>query len=112
MSSPVTHGLSGLSFGTPTSSGYVVQSLDTSSKAGVVAEVFDETGCRVHSRYDDITTEVTFEAIIQGATLPTPGAVFTVNSQAYETISVDKKWSNKEFTRCSIKGKVSANITP
>jgi len=111
MSSPVTHGISGLTFGTPPVAGYVVQSVSNSSKAGVVAEVFDENGCRVHSRYDDTTNEVTFDAIIAGATLPTPGSIFTVNSTDYETLSVDKKWENKGFVSCSIKGKNSANIS-
>ena len=83
MSSPVTHGISGLTFGTPPVAGYVVQSVSNSAKAGVVAEVFDENGCRVHSRYDDNTNEVTFDAIIAGATLPTPGSIFTVNSTNY-----------------------------
>ena len=111
MSSPVSYGISPLTFGTPTVSGYVVQSFSQASKPGVVAEVFNENGCRVHSRYDDNTNEMTFDAIIQGATLPTPGSIFTVNSVDYETLSVDQKWGNKEFTACSIKGKNSANLS-
>lgn len=111
MSSPVTHGITGISFGSPTVAGYVVQTFSSSSKAGVVAEVFDENGCRVHSRYDDTTNEMTFDAIIKGATVPTPGSIFTVNTVDYETISVDTKYGNKEFTACSIKGKNSANLS-
>jgi len=111
MSYPIEYGISGLTFGSPAVNGFVVQTFSNSSKAGVVAEVFDENGRRVHSRYDDVTNEMTFDAIIKGATLPTPGQIFTVNSVDYETLSVDAKYGNKEFTACSIKGKNSANLS-
>jgi hypothetical protein len=112
MSLPQTYGLSSVVFGNPaTITGYVVQSFDASNKCGVVAEIFNETGQRVASRYDDLTTEITFEAIINGATLPTPGAEFTYNAIKYETLTVDQKWTNKSFTSATIKGKVSANLS-
>lgn len=109
---PVTHGLESLTFGVPaTLTGYVVQAVSTSLKSNVVAEVFNESGVRVHARYDDDTTEMTFDAILQGATVPSPGAVFTFQSVKYETLSIDTKWSNKDFTAVSIKGKRSEGIT-
>lgn len=111
MATPNSYGLTSLTFGTPTVTGYVVQAVATSQKTGVVAEIMDESGVRVHARYDDLTTEVTFDAIIQGATIPEAGSTFTVDGSTYEVISVDVKRSNKEFKAISIKGKKSEGIT-
>lgn len=106
-----TYGLNTLTFGTPAVTGYVVQSHSVSTKPAVTAEVFDENGIRVHSRYDDITSEVTFDAIFAGATLPTAGGTFTVDSVTYEVLGIDLKRTNKGFKEVSIKGKTSAGVS-
>src|SRR3954469_19730563 len=102
-----TYGLSSLVFGTPAVTGYVVQSHTTSSKPACIVEVIDEAGNRVHARYGDITDEVTFEALLNGATLPIVGATFAVDSVTYEVLSVDIKRENKGYKTVSIKGKKS-----
>lgn len=106
-----TYGLTSITFGTVGLSGYVVQDSSVASTPQVVAEVFDITGARAHVRYDDVTDELTLNAVLQGATLPTPGAVFTYNGANYETVSVEKKQANKDFVKVTIKGKKSAGIT-
>lgn len=106
-----TYGLSALTFGVPAITGYVTQSYDDSNTAANAVEVFNETGNRVVSRYDDQTNAVTIEAYLQGATLPVAGAVFTFNATKYEVLSVDKKGANKDFTKVSIKAKKSEYIT-
>lgn len=109
--SATTHGLSTVVFGTPSLTGFVIQDYSLSTKANVVAEVFDENGIRVHSRYDDVTKEVTVSAVFAGASLPSPGAVFTYDSVSYEVVSVDQKRSNKGFQEVTIKGKTSAGVS-
>jgi len=109
--SATTHGLTTLTFGVPTLTGYVIQSYDSSTKAANVVEVMDEQGNRVVSRYDDITTEITIDAKLAGASLPAPGSTVTYNTIVYEVLSIDKKGVNKDFTTVSIKGKVSAGIS-
>src|SRR5271154_6637671 len=113
MSLPQTYGLSSVTFGTGTYAitGYVVEGVTLSNKCGINAEIFNELGQRVVVRYDDLTVDLSFDAIIQGATLPVPGAEFTLNSIKYETMSVDVKSTNKEFTKVAIKGKTSTGIT-
>jgi hypothetical protein len=106
-----TYGLSGLTFGVPTKSGYVVQAFTHSATPALVVEIQDETGVRKHVRYDDQTEEITVEAIIQGATLPTPGGTFVYDGTTYEILSVEKKGSNKDFVRVSIKGKKSEGVS-
>ena len=106
-----TYGLSALTFGVPTITGYVTQSLDLTNTAANAVEIHNEVGNRVVSRYDDQTWTGSFEAYINGATLPVAGGVITVNAIKYEVVSVDKKAANKEFTKASIKVKVSENIS-
>ena len=106
-----THGLSTLTFGVPVLTGYVVQSYTNANHCANVVEILDESGNRVVSRYDDSTHEITLEAILAGATLPTVGGTFTYDSVTYECLSVEKKGENKGAVKVSIKGKVSENIT-
>lgn len=106
-----TYGVSGVVFGSPALTGYIVQSNSVSSKPAVVAEVMDENGKRVHVRYDDVTSEVSFDAIFQGASIPAAGATFAVDGVTYEVLSVDVKRENKGFKTVSIKGKTSESIT-
>jgi len=110
--SATLHGVSGVVFGAPAITGYITQTHSVSTKPAVIAEVMDENGKRVHARYDDITSEVSFDAIFQGASLPSAGGTFTVDGVTYEVLSVDVKRENKGFKTVSIKGKVSEGITP
>jgi len=106
-----TYGLTSIVFGSPAVSGYVVQSNAVATKPAVIAEVMDENGIRVASRYDDITSEVSFDAIFNGASLPTAGGTFTVDSVEYVVLSLDVKRDNKGFKQVVIKGKTSQGIT-
>ena len=108
----LTHGLSSFTFGVSGLSGYVVQSHGTSTAPQVVAEVFDESGIRKHVRYDDNTTELSFEGILQGATLPVAGDALTFGGLTWEVLSVELKRANKDFAKVAIKGKRSSAITP
>jgi len=105
------YGLSSLVFGTPAITGYVVQSHNLGNKCGVVIAVQDENGIVVHRRYDDITTEMEFEALFDGATVPTPGVTITVNSIEYIVETTDFKRTNKGHETVSIKGITSQGIT-
>ena len=105
------YGLTSITFGTPTVSGYVVQSNTVSTKPAVAVEVTNELGQRVYVNYDDVTSEVSFEAVFQGASLPTAGGTFTVDTVTYEVLSVDVKRENKGVKTVSIKGKTSANVS-
>ena len=106
-----SYGLNTLTFGVPTLTGYVVQSYNLGSKCALVVPVANESGVIVQRRYDDVTTEVSVEAVIAGATLPTPGGTFTYNGIIYEVQGVDVKGQNKEDTTCTVKGIVSQGIT-
>jgi len=106
-----TYGLSSLTFGVPTKSGYVVQAFTHTATPALVAEVADESGVRKHVRYDDDTDELTLEAVIQGATLPVAGGTFTYDGATYEVLSVERKGSNKDFVRVTIKGKKSEGVS-
>jgi len=106
------HGLTTLTFGVPTFTGYVVQSYTKANHCANVVEVLNEDGNRVAAYYDDVTTEITLDAVFAGATLPTVGATFTYDSVTYECLSVEKKGENKGAVKASIKGKKSASITP
>lgn len=106
-----TYGLSSVTWGVPTLTGYVVQSYDLSKTNQVVAEIFNESGIRKHARYDDLTSEISIEVVFDGATLPVPGAVLTYNGVKYEVLSLDEKASNKDFKKFTIKGKTSAGLT-
>jgi hypothetical protein len=105
------YGLSSLVFGAPAVTGYVVQSNAVSSKCGVVVPVADENGIIVQRRYDDVTSEVNFEAVFNGATIPTPGITFTVDSVEYIVETTDVKRENKGNKTVSIKGITSQGIT-
>lgn len=104
------HGLSTLTFGVPTLTGYVIQSYTKSTTSANVVEVFNEIGNRVASNYDDITTEITLDAVIAGATLPTVGTTFSYDGVTYECVSVEIKGENKGAKKVSLKGKKSASI--
>ena len=106
-----THGVTGVTFGTPTISGYIVQNFDLETKPALMLEIPDEDGKVCHRRYDDITTEGTVEAYFKGATLPTVGTVLTVDSVKYVVESVGEKVSNKENTKISLKLKTSEGVT-
>lgn len=103
-------GISTLTFGVPTKTGFVIQSFTKASTPAVAAEVTNELGQRVHARYDDVTDEITVEALIAGATLPLPGQSFAYDGETYETLSVEVKGANNDFRRVTIKGKTSEYI--
>jgi hypothetical protein len=108
---PNSYGLTSLTFGTPVITGYVLQSFGVSTKPGVIAEVINESGNRVHARYDDVTNEMSFNAIFNGATLPSVGGLVTGDAVAYEVLSIDLKRDNKGFKTVDIKGKNSQYLT-
>lgn len=112
MPSPYQHGLTTLTWGTPTQTGFVVQAFSKSSKCNVEFAVQDETGRVVHRRYDDDTTEMTFDAyMLTTATLPEPGTVMTVDSVKYIVQTVDVKRAVADALQVSIKGITSEGIT-
>jgi hypothetical protein len=106
-----SYGLNTLTFGVPTLTGYVVQSYNLGSKCALVVPVANESGVIVQRRYDDVTTEISVEAVFAGATVPTPGQTFVYNTIEYEVQTVDTKGSNKEDTTVTIKGIVSQGVT-
>ena len=110
MSTPNTYGLTQATYGVTALTGFVVQSSSLSVKPGVAAEIHDETGVRVHSRYDDNQTEISLEMIVNGGAIPVPGTVLTYNLIKYEIQSVDVKGANKDFTKVSVKAKTSPGI--
>ena len=105
-----TTGLLTLSYGTPTLIGYVVQAHNIATKAGVNHEVADENGVVVARIRNDITSEISIEAVITTGTIPTPGASLTYNGVTYEVVSTDKKSGNKVTTTVSIKAIKSAGV--
>lgn len=106
-----TFGISTLTFGNPTLTGYVIQSYTKSETSANIIEVLDETGNRVCARYDDDTTEITIEAVFAGATLPSAGASFAYDGVTYECLSVETKGENKSAKKVTLKGKKSAGIS-
>jgi hypothetical protein len=102
-----TYGLQTLTWGVPTSTGFVVTSQTNAKTAGIQAEVFDENGRRVAARYDDVIQNVTFEALVTTGDSPEPGEEFTCDSIAYEVVSVEVKRVNNDFQRLTIVGKRS-----
>jgi hypothetical protein len=106
------YGLQTLTFGVPTVTGYVVQSLTKTNNCANVVEVHDENGDRAVVRYSDETNEISFDAYIAGATLPSAGGVITIDGVTYEVISVEVKAENKGARKVAIKGKKSEKITP
>ena len=106
-----TFGSGTFTYGAGTLTGVVVQSATNSTKNNIAAEVFNETGQRVFCRYDDLTTEVTIEGIINSGTLPVPGTTISYNSVTYELLSVDVKYDNKNFQMLTLKGKHSAYLS-
>jgi len=105
-------GLTGLSFGVPNLDGFIVQSYTESKHCANVIEVLDETGNRVCARYDDETTELTFDAIFTSTSeIPEAGELFEYNGIKYEVLSYELKGENKGAKKVSIKGKVSQYIT-
>ena len=104
-------GLTGLTFGVPTVTGYVVQTYGVNHKSKI-ATVEDEQGIDVHRRYYDQSQELSFDAVITSATLPTPGDKFTYDSTDYEVQTVDIKGENKGFKKVSIKALKSEGVNP
>ena len=105
-----TTGLLTLTYGTPALVGFVIQAHSIATKAGVNHEVADENGVIVARIRNDITNEITIEAVITTGTIPTPGASLTYNGVGYEVVSTDKKSSNKATTTVSIKAVKSAGV--
>lgn len=105
------YGLTSLVYGTPAVTGYVSQNQTISSKPNLIVEVMNETGKRVAVHYDDVTNELSWEGVFNGATLPTPGGTFTVNSILYECVGVDVKTVNNGVKTVSIKGKNSEGVS-
>ena len=103
----VSYGVSGVF------TGLVVQSTNISTKNGVEAKVLNELGQEVVRRYDDLINEISIDAVINGATLPVPGAeiVYPTGGTKYELVSIEVKNTNKGFATVSMKAKNSANIT-
>lgn len=106
-----THGISTLTFSVPLITGYVVQSYTLNSNSANIIEILDESGNRKAVKYDDLTSEISVDAYLAGATLPVPGAVFTYDGVKYETLSIEKKGENKNAIKVGIKGKKSEYIT-
>lgn len=100
-----TYGLTTLTWGTPTSTGFVVTSVTNNQTTNVAAEVIDENGRRVCARYDDVVQTVTFEALVTTGSAPDPGEVFTNGGVDYECLSVEVKRVNNDFQRLTIVGK-------
>ena len=111
MSTPNTYGLTSVTYGTPALTGFVVQTSSVSTKAGVAAEIFDESGKRVHARYDDLIHELSLEMIVNAGTLPVVGGTLTYDSNTYEVTGVDIKKANKDFVKVSVKAKSSSAIS-
>lgn len=105
------HGLQTLTWGTPTMTGFVLQSYTTSATSANVIEVQDENGNLKAARYDDATTELTLDAVFAGGTYPTPGAVFTFSGTKYICTGLEIKAENKSALKATIKGKKSQFIT-
>lgn len=106
-----TYGLQTLTFGTPTMTGFVLQSYTKTTTPNNVIEVMDETGNLKAARYDDTTTEITLEAVFAGGTYPDAGQVFTFDGVKYITTSVEIKAENTSAVKATIKGKTSEFIT-
>lgn len=111
MATPNTYGLTSVIYGNPALSGFVVQSSTVATKTNVVAEVFNETGERVHVRYDDITNELTLDMIVNGGSIPVPGSTLTYNTVVYEIVSSDVKSANKDFEKVTVKCKNSEHLS-
>lgn len=107
---PTNYGLNTLTFGSPVISGYILQSFAVSTKPANIVEVINESGNRVHARYDDTTNEMSFSAVFKG-TLPTVGGLITGLGVAYEVQSIDVKRDNKGFQTVDIKGKNSEYLS-
>lgn len=108
---PNTYGLSSLVFGVPAISGYCVQTQSVSSKNNVEATVLDENGIIVHRRYDDLQSEVSWEAYVNGGSIPTPGSTMAIDSVTYIVVSCDVKRENKGFKVLNLKGVTSSGIS-
>jgi hypothetical protein len=106
-----THGLTTLTFGTPSMTGFVLQNQSLKTSPANVIEVQDENGNLVCARYDDTTTEITLDAVFAGGTYPTVGGTFTINSVKYICTGLEVKSENKGATKVSITGKTSEFIT-
>lgn len=105
-------GINTMNFGVPECDGFVVQAYMESKSCANIIEVLDENGIRVCARYDDETTELTFDAIFTSTSdLPEAGDKFEYNGTTYEVISIEEKRENKGAKKVSIKGKKSEYIT-
>jgi hypothetical protein len=108
---PDTYGLTTLTFGVPTMTGFVLQTSTKSTTPANVIEVPDENGNLKCARYDDTTTEITLDAVFAGGTYPTVGGTFTFDSIKYICTSLEIKAENKGAVKATIKGKTSEYIT-
>lgn len=106
-----THGLSSVTFGVPTLTGYVIQDYSRNKAANVSVEVINESGRKVYHRLDDVKTDLSISAVFNGATLPTVGTTLTYDGTLYIVTNVDEKGSNKDVKRVDIKGVTTEYLT-
>lgn len=106
-----SHGLSSVTFGVPTLTGYVVQDYSLSKSPNISVEVTDEIGRKVYHRLDDVKQDLSVSAVFNGGTEPTVGAVLTYNGVKYIVTNVDLKGSNKDVVRYDVKGVTTEYLT-
>lgn len=103
-------GVSSLVFGTLGLTGYLVNGVTRNSVPNLNASAQNHIGQVVARRYDDITESLSFDAIFNGATVPTAGEPFAYDSETWEVTSVDEVRSNTDYKRVSIGAVVSQYI--
>jgi len=103
--------LSTVTYGVPTLTGFVVESHDLTAKAANENTIASEVGNVVYRRYDDITDEMSVDAIFVNGTLPVVGTLVEYHSTKYILTEVSQKFSNKDFMKISLKGITSEYIT-
>ena len=106
---PTTYGLSSATYGVIPLTGFVVQTSTISTKEGVNAVILNETGQEVTRRYDDQINELSLDMIVTTGSIPIPGQTLTYNSILYEVLTCDIKSQNKDWKKCTVKCKNSAN---
>lgn len=105
-----TYGLTTLTFGVPALTGYVVQTFAKASTSGVVTEIQDSNGKIVSRRHNDSIIDLVVEAIFNGASFPSTGALFTYDGISYEVMSVEVRGENAGFRRVVLTGKNSEYV--
>lgn len=107
---PQTHGINYFTYGVPTMTGFVVESYDTKTKAALVIPIANESGVVITRRYDDITTNITINAVVGSGSAPTPGNTINYNGYYYEVEDVNLKGNNKQAQMITINGIYSQGI--